>query len=142
MKLKVVIMTLQPSSRELKYLIDTLRAYFDNVLTVHEHHNHNINQSSTIKLESEFVLDNYKNKDYLLALDSETLEYKPLANLSKYESKDQFIIWYENAHAFRDLVERVIYTTLVKTLEFDKYKKVSSYRDSISNANPHYYIKL
>ena len=141
MKLQVVFMILQPS-KELKYLIDILRVYFSKVLTVHEHHNHNINQSSTIKLESEFVLDNYKNKDYLLALDSETLKYKPLVNLSKYESKDKFIIWYENAHVFRDLVERVIYTILVKTLEFDTYKKVPNYRDSISNANLHYYIKL
>lgn len=141
MKLQVVLMILQPS-KELKYLIDILRVYFSKVLTVHEHHNHNINQSSTIKLESEFVLDNYKNKDYLLALDSETLEYKPLTNLSKYESKDKFIIWYENAHVFRDLVERVIYTILVKSLEFDTYKKVPNYCDSISNANLHYYIKL
>lgn len=141
-KLRVVLMILQPS-KELKYLIDVLQGYFNKVVTVHEHHNHNINQSSTIKLESELVLDNYKSKNYLLALDSETLEYKPLANLSKYESKDKFIIWYENTHLFRDLVERIIYTSLVKSLEFDTYKKVPTCcGDSISNANLHYYIQL
>ena len=140
--LNVVVMILKPSN-ELKYLIDILKTQFPNALTVHEHHNHNVDKSSTIKLESEFELDDYKT--YLLALDSKTLEYKPLVNLKKYESKDKFIIWYEGDHFCHNLLELVMYSTLIKTLEFGTPPlKVVQYnnRDSISSANRHYYIQI
>ena len=146
--MKVVIMILQ-TSKELKYLIDVLEKCFNNAITVHLHNNHVINESSTIKYESELTISDYKNKNYLLALDSASLEYKPLTtNLNKYESKDKFIIWYEKEKNNINyvLLEYIIYTTLVKSVDFieesDNWKKILDYNDIIDEGDRHYYIQI
>ena len=144
MEIKVVFMILQ-TSPELKYLIDVLENCLNDIVTVHLHHNNKIDKSSTIKYESDLTISDYNNKKYLLALDPDTLQYKPLQrNESKYESKDKFIIWYENIY---DVLEHIIYTTLIKSVEFtdkesvnnENCKKILNYKDIIAEGD--YFIQ-
>ena len=138
-----IAMILQPSI-EVDYLIASLE---ECPITVHKHYNHIIKNSSTIKLESELQLADYKENKVQLIFNPETYEYTalPMRKLEKFEEKDQFIIWYEREH--KDVFGRMIYTSMVKDLEHfpssssRSFVKVADF-DVISRANYHYFLTL